>query len=63
MVGTADADLIVMAVGIKPNVELAKKSGVQINRGIIVNDYMETNIPGIFALGNVPSTEESLMVW
>ncbi|OME27146.1 nitrite reductase large subunit NirB [Paenibacillus odorifer] len=48
---TADADLIVMAVGIKPNVELAKKSGVQINRGIIVNDYMETNIPGIFALG------------
>lgn len=48
---TADAELIVMAVGIKPNVELAKKSGVQINRGIIVNDYMETNIPGIFALG------------
>lgn len=48
---TADADLIVMAVGIKPNVELAKKSGIQINRGIIVNDYMETNISGIYALG------------
>lgn len=48
---TAEADLIVMAVGIKPNVELAKKSGLQVNRGIIVNDFMETNIPGIFALG------------
>ncbi|KWX79335.1 nitrite reductase [Paenibacillus riograndensis] len=47
----ADADLIVMAVGIKPNVELAQKSGVQTNRGIVVNDYMETNIPGIYAVG------------
>ncbi|MEC0167010.1 nitrite reductase large subunit NirB [Paenibacillus graminis] len=47
----ADADLIVMAVGIKPNVELAQKSGVQTNRGIIVNDYMETNIPGVYAVG------------
>lgn len=47
----ADADLIVMAVGIKPNVELAQKSGVQTNRGIIVNDYMETNILGVYAVG------------
>ncbi|AIQ68889.1 nitrite reductase large subunit NirB [Paenibacillus graminis] len=47
----ADADLIVMAVGIKPNVELAQKSGVQTNRGIVVNDYMETNIPGVYAVG------------
>ncbi|MGN7759853.1 nitrite reductase large subunit NirB [Paenibacillus sp. 22594] len=47
----AEADLIVMAVGIKPNVELAQKSGVEINRGIIVNDFMETNIPGIYAVG------------
>jgi nitrite reductase (NADH) large subunit len=46
-----EADLIVMAVGIKPNIELAKKSGIKINRGIVVNDYMETNIPGVFALG------------
>ncbi|KWX69798.1 nitrite reductase large subunit NirB [Paenibacillus jilunlii] len=47
----AEADLIVMAVGIKPNVELAQKSGVKTNRGIVVNDYMETNIPGIYAVG------------
>lgn len=45
------ADLIVMAVGIKPNIELAKSSGIEVGRGIIVNDYLETNIPGIYAVG------------
>ncbi len=48
---TVEADLIVMAVGIKPNIKLAQKSGIAINRGIVVNDYMETNIPGISAVG------------
>ncbi|OMF21691.1 nitrite reductase large subunit NirB [Paenibacillus sp. FSL H8-0259] len=46
-----DADLIVMAVGIKPNVELARSSGIEVNRGIIVNDYMESSLPGIYAVG------------
>lgn len=40
-----------MAVGIKPNVELARGSGIDVNRGIIVNDYMETSISGIYAVG------------
>lgn len=47
----AEADLIVMAVGIKPNVELARRSGIEVNRGIVVNDYMETSLPGIYAVG------------
>ncbi|CAM3697839.1 nitrite reductase large subunit NirB [Marinicrinis lubricantis] len=46
-----DADLVVMAVGIRPNIELAKKAGVEISRGIVVNDYLETNIPNVYALG------------
>ncbi|MGA9228205.1 MAG: FAD-dependent oxidoreductase, partial [Mesobacillus sp.] len=37
------ADLVVMAVGIRPNVQLAKDSGIYVNRGIVVNDYMETD--------------------
>ncbi|WP_150273933.1 nitrite reductase large subunit NirB [Paenibacillus tepidiphilus] len=48
---TAEADLIVMAVGIKPNVELARQSGITVNRGIVVDDDMKTNIPGIYAVG------------
>ncbi|WP_186580552.1 nitrite reductase large subunit NirB [Aquibacillus kalidii] len=46
-----DADLVVMAVGIKPNVALANESGIEVNRGIVVNDYMETNVPNVFAVG------------
>ncbi|SEN69650.1 nitrite reductase large subunit NirB [Lihuaxuella thermophila] len=46
-----EADLVVMAVGIRPNVALAKESGIEVNRGIVVNDYMQTNIPNIYAVG------------
>ncbi|MBM7653360.1 nitrite reductase large subunit NirB [Neobacillus cucumis] len=45
------ADLVVMAVGIKPNIELAQKAGITVNRGIIVNDYLETDVPNIYAVG------------
>jgi nitrite reductase (NADH) large subunit len=47
----AHADLIVMAVGIRPNVELAKKIGLEVNPGIIVNDYLQTSAPNIYAVG------------
>jgi len=46
-----EADLIVMAVGIRPNVQLAKQSGIEVNRGIVVGDHMGTGIPNIHAVG------------
>ena len=46
-----DADLVVVAAGIRPNVELGRKAGLTVNRGIVVNDYMETSNPDIFAVG------------
>ena len=46
-----NADLVVMAVGIKPNIELAQKAGLAVNRGIIVNDYLETDDPNIYSVG------------
>ncbi|MDX8044819.1 nitrite reductase large subunit NirB [Gracilibacillus sp. S3-1-1] len=46
-----DTDLVIMAVGIRPNVKLAQSAGLQINRGILVNDYLETNIANIYAVG------------
>src|SRR3989440_144791 len=46
-----EADLVVIAAGIRPNVELARKAGLQVNRGIVVNDFMETSNPDIFAVG------------
>ncbi|WHX87226.1 nitrite reductase large subunit NirB [Bacillus paralicheniformis] len=45
------ADLIVMAAGVRPNIELAKASGIATNRAIIVSDYMETNVPNVYAVG------------
>ncbi|HLH44241.1 MAG TPA: nitrite reductase large subunit NirB [Bryobacteraceae bacterium] len=46
-----EADLVVVAAGIKPNVELAKRAGLEVRRGIVVNDYMETSDPAIYAVG------------
>lgn len=46
-----DADLVVVAAGIRPNAELGRKAGVEVRRGIVVNDYMETSKPEIFAVG------------
>lgn len=46
-----EAGLVVIAAGIRPNVELGRKAGLHINRGIVVNDNMETSDPSIFAVG------------
>ncbi|OXS62461.1 nitrite reductase large subunit [Cohnella sp. CIP 111063] len=46
-----EADLIVMAVGIRPNVELARSAGIEVNRGIVVNDWMETSEADIYSVG------------
>lgn len=49
--GNILADLVVIAAGIRPNVTLGEKAGLEIKRGIVVNDYMETSNPDIFAVG------------
>ncbi len=46
-----DADLVVMAAGIKPNIELAQSSGLHCERGIVVSDTMQTFDPNIYAIG------------
>ena len=45
------ADLVVMAVGIRPNITLAKDAGIHCERGIVVNDTMQTFDPKIYAVG------------
>jgi nitrite reductase (NADH) large subunit len=45
------ADIVVMAVGIRPNVDLAKKASIYTERGIVVNDTMQTYDPSIYAVG------------
>ncbi|WP_312475446.1 nitrite reductase large subunit NirB [Neobacillus sp.] len=53
-----DADLVVMAIGIKSNKEVAKNSGIYVNRGIVVNDFMETSVPHVYAVGECAEHRE-----
>ena len=46
-----DADLVVIATDLEPNIELGRAAGLKVNRGIVVNDQMETSDPFIYALG------------
>jgi nitrite reductase (NADH) large subunit len=45
------ADLVVMAAGIRPETSLAESGGIEIGRGITVDDKLETNWPGVYAIG------------
>jgi nitrite reductase (NADH) large subunit len=47
----AQADLVVIATGSRPNIQLALEAGLETDRGILVNDRLETSDPHIFALG------------
>ncbi|MCB1545202.1 MAG: NAD(P)/FAD-dependent oxidoreductase, partial [Rhodoblastus sp.] len=48
---TLPADLVVMAVGIRPNTTLAKNAGLDVKRGVVVDDFMRTSDPDVYAVG------------
>jgi nitrite reductase (NADH) large subunit len=45
------ADMVVLACGVRPRVDVARASGLPINKGIVVNDALATEVPGVYALG------------
>ena len=50
---TVEFDVLVMAVGVRPNLGLLKDIGAEINRGVVINNKMETSLPGIYAAGDL----------
>lgn len=59
-------DLVAYAIGIRPRTGLAKQAGLEVERGILVNEYLQTNDPDIYAAGDVaqvhdPSTGQSVL--
>jgi nitrite reductase (NADH) large subunit len=47
-----DTQMVLQQLGVSPNVDLAKNSGINTDKGIIVNEYMQTNQPDIYAIGD-----------
>ncbi len=48
-----DTDLIIIAIGVRPEVSFLKKSSIKMNRGIVVNKFLETSIKNVYAAGDV----------
>jgi nitrite reductase (NADH) large subunit len=48
---TLDADAVIFAAGIRPNISLAREAGIPVNRGVVVDDHLQTGVPNVFALG------------
>lgn len=56
-------DLVLSAVGLSPRLDLARKAGLVINRGIVVNKYLQTSNPSIYALGDCAEVEGLVLMY
>lgn len=65
-----NTDMIIIATGVKPNLDVVKDSGIKTNLGIVINEYVESNMPDIYAAGDIVESvdiitekREPILLW
>ena len=51
-------EFVILAIGVRPNIEVAETSGIETARGVLVNEYFETNVPDVYAVGDCAQFRE-----